>query len=305
MHAGLAQLAEGEATGRISSLIARVKGLVSNREAVKLAAGKQLILARTFFSPAQFSKPENRDIWLQRVRANFGHYRSLYSILFVVVAVYTGACSVHLATHLHSQSTCAFFSSATVLSSPLLLFGLTVLAGAWAYAFVLTSPETPISIAGFELRRRAALTSPHTTAPPSPRRTHRAAPHTSLLGVVAVGRREKLFALAPFSILVVTLCGLINSLIYVIFLTVFLALPHASFHEVAEVSLAPRRQPAHAARELTQCARAAARPHHTRLCRCAARCSCATVCVATVCVAQLDALDTLELEGLQSGMPSV
>jgi len=183
-----------KATGRISSLIARVKGLVSNREAVKLAAGKQLILARTFFSPAQFSKPENRDIWLQRVRANFGHYRSLYSILFVVVAVYT------------------------VLSSPLLLFGLTVLAGAWAYAFVLTSPETPISIAGFELRRR-----------------------------------EKLFALAPFSILVVTLCGLINSLIYVIFLTVFLALPHASFHEVAE----------------------------------------------------LDALDTLELEGLQSGMPSV
>ena len=88
----------------------------------------------------------------------------------------------------------------TVLSSPLLLFGLTILAGAWAYAFVLTSPETPITIAGYELRRR-----------------------------------EKLVALAPFSILVVTMCGLINSLVYVVFLTVLLALPHASFHEAPEM----------------------------------------------------------------------
>ena len=87
-----------------------------------------------------------------------------------------------------------------VLSSPLLLLGLTVLAGAWAYAFVLNAPETPIMVAGVEL-----------------------------------GRKEKLFALAPFSILVVTLCGLINSLIYVLVLSTFLSLPHASFHEVAEL----------------------------------------------------------------------
>ena len=65
------------------------------------------------------------------MRGNFAHYRSLYSILFVVVALYT------------------------VLSSPLLLLGLTIIAGAWAYAFVLNSPETPINIAGVELARRA------------------------------------------------------------------------------------------------------------------------------------------------------
>ena len=106
----------------------------------------------------------------------------------------------------------------TVLSSPLLLLGLCTLAGAWAYAFVLTSPETPITIAGFELRRR-----------------------------------EKLFALIPFTILVVTLCGLINSVVYVLFMTGFLAVPHASFHEVVE----------------------------------------------------LDALDALELEGLQPGVAAV
>ena len=65
-------------------------------------------------------------------------------------------------------------------------------------------------------------------------------------------RREKLLALAPFSILVVVLCGLINSFIYVIFLTVLLSLPHASCHEVVE----------------------------------------------------MDALDALELEGLQSAIPN-
>ena len=106
-------------------------------------------------------------------------------ILFVAVAVYT------------------------VLSSPLLLLGLSLLAGAWAYAFVLTSPETPITIAGFELRRR-----------------------------------EKLFALAPFSILVVTLCGLINSIVWCVVLTVLLALPHASFHEVRQPTQTTNSRPA-------------------------------------------------------------
>ena len=42
----------------------------------------------------------------------------------------------------------------TVLSSPLLLLGLSVLAGAWAYCFILTKPEDPVHIAGYELRRR-------------------------------------------------------------------------------------------------------------------------------------------------------
>lgn len=191
MHPGLQALAEENASGYVKGAVAKVKSLFANREAIQLAAGKQLILARSFFAPTSFSKPLTREEWLGRVRANFAHYRSLYSILFVAVGVYT------------------------VLSSPLLLLGLSVLACAWVYAFVLTAPDTPITIAGVELRRR-----------------------------------EKLFALAPFSILVVTLCGLINSIVYCIFLTVFLALPHASFHTVPE----------------------------------------------------LDALDALELEGLQSGI---
>ena len=63
----------------------------------------------------------------------------------------------------------------------------------------------------------------------------------------------QLFVLAPFSLLVVTLCGLINSLLYVLMLTLFVSVPHAAFHEVVE----------------------------------------------------LDALDALELEGLQSAVPSV
>ena len=48
--------------------------------------------------------------------------------------------------------------------------------------------------------------------------------------------------LIPFSILVVTLCGLINSLVYVLVLASLLIGPHASFHEAAEVS-SPGRSP--------------------------------------------------------------
>ena len=87
-----------------------------------------------------------------------------------------------------------------VLSSPLLLVGLAVLASAWVYCFILTDQDAPLTVAGFELRRR-----------------------------------EKLIALVPFTILVVALCGLINSLIYVIFLSSLCSLPHASFHEVTEL----------------------------------------------------------------------
>ena len=77
MHPGLQSLAEEQSVGRLSSLIAKVKSLASNRDAIRQATGKQLILARSFFSPSTFSKPESRDAWLGRVRGNFGHYRSL------------------------------------------------------------------------------------------------------------------------------------------------------------------------------------------------------------------------------------
>ena len=40
----------------------------------------------------------------------------------------------------------------TVLSSPLLLLGLATIGGAWTYAFVLNAPETPINVAGYEVR---------------------------------------------------------------------------------------------------------------------------------------------------------
>jgi hypothetical protein len=88
----------------------------------------------------------------------------------------------------------------TILSSPQLLIGLLVLAAAWMYCFVLTNQDEALAIGGFELRRR-----------------------------------EKLLVLVPFSILVVTLSGMINSLVYVVILSTLIALPHASFHEPHEL----------------------------------------------------------------------
>ena len=110
MHPGLAALAEDQASSSAGAMLAKLKSLITNREEIRMAIGKQTILARSFFAPTAFSKPESRDIWLQRVRANFAHYRSIYAILFAAVAVYT------------------------VLSSPWLLFGLSVIGGAFAYA---------------------------------------------------------------------------------------------------------------------------------------------------------------------------
>jgi len=156
--------------------------------------GKLVVTGRTFLSPTAFSKPADRTEWVKRLRANLSFFRNIYLLIFLAVLVYT------------------------VLSSPLLLVGLSMLAGAWIYSFILTNQEEALTIGGFEMRRR-----------------------------------EKLIVLIPFSILVVTLCGLINSLIYVLVLASLLIGPHASFHEAAE----------------------------------------------------LDALDALELEGLQSGIPGV
>ena len=110
------------------------------------------------------------------VRSNAGHYKLIYSVVFVSALVYT------------------------ILSSPLLLLGMAATAGAWAYAFVLTSPDTALQVFGFELRRR-----------------------------------EKLIALVPFSVLMVTLTGMINSLLYVLCISSCISLPHASFHEVSEL----------------------------------------------------------------------
>lgn len=181
MHPGLAAFADESAStppaaGLFSKLVTYVKSLLTNRETIKIIFGKTTILARGCMNPRSFSKPENRELWLQRVRTNFSRYRSLYAILFLAVLVYT------------------------VLSSPLLLLGLAMLASAWAYAFVLKKPEDAIEVFGIELRSR-----------------------------------QKLMALAPFTLIIVVFTGMINSLIWVLILTVILALPHASFHEAPEM----------------------------------------------------------------------
>ena len=142
MHAGLAALADesGKPPGAtlFAGLVTKVKAAVTNREAIRLAMGKQVILARSFFDPRTFSKPESREVALARVRANFASYRSLYAVLGLVVLLYT------------------------VLSSPMLLLGLSMLVGAWAFAFVLNAPEDPITVAGASrckhTRQSASLT---------------------------------------------------------------------------------------------------------------------------------------------------
>jgi hypothetical protein len=115
----------------------------------------------------------------------------------------------------------------------------------------------------------------------------------------------QLLALAPFSILVVTLCGLINSLLYVLVVTLFIAVPHASTLPPPPPPPPPRHQP-----PLPPCPRillaAPFRAHPLDL-------------VSLIRppaplprplfagfheVVELDALDALELEGLQSAIPS-
>lgn len=181
MHAGLAEIAgEGSPPGSqtFKVILSTLKAFVGpiNRESVKLQLGKLRVLGRTFFNPRAFSKPADRTEWLSRVRLNASHYWNVYSVLFGGVVVYT------------------------VLSSPWFLLGMAMMAGAWAYAFVVTGPDMPLTVMGFELRRK-----------------------------------EKFLVLGPFSLLVVALCGMINSIIYAVFLAGFISLPHASFHEPAEL----------------------------------------------------------------------
>jgi len=88
----------------------------------------------------------------------------------------------------------------TILSSPLLLLGLALMLAAWLYAFVLNPADATITVCGQELRRR-----------------------------------EKFVLLIPFSLLVVLVTGLINSLFSVLMFSALIAVPHASFHECGEL----------------------------------------------------------------------
>ena len=142
MHPGLAALAGESAaadasTGMLKALLAsgfaRVKAVFASREEAKVMLGKLVVTGRTFLSPTAFSKPADRTEWVKRLRANLSFFRNIYLLIFLAVLVYT------------------------VLSSPLLLVGLSMLAGAWIYSFILTNQEEALTIGGFEMRRREKL----------------------------------------------------------------------------------------------------------------------------------------------------
>ena len=83
----------------------------------------------------------------------------------------------------------------SILASPLLLLGVLLIGGGWGYAFVLNDPQTIITVGSYEL-----------------------------------GRKEKLFALVPGTLLIFLLSGLLTSLIWVAIYSSFLCVPHATFH---------------------------------------------------------------------------
>lgn len=172
----MADSASSGALAVLKSFLAKVKSTLGNREALQHQLTKVRVLSRSFFNPREFSKPENRTEGLRRLQTNIFHYKAIYGIIFLSCLAYT------------------------VLSSPMLLIGVGLLFGIWLYSFVLISPDTPLKVCGFELKRR-----------------------------------EKLVALVPFSLIVVTLTGMINSLFWVFCLSSFVSVPHAVYHEVGEL----------------------------------------------------------------------
>ena len=109
MHPGLASLASDEppAAGAFKSLVASAKRLFANRAAAQLQLGRLTILTRTFLSPTSFSQPADRTEWLQRVRHNVSHYKSVYMIICAAVLVYTGACRAHAFQRTQARPTVA------------------------------------------------------------------------------------------------------------------------------------------------------------------------------------------------------
>jgi len=163
------------APGIFKKVLETARSLLGNKAMLASLLGTIRVLARSAFNPLEFSRPASQAECLQRIRTNGWHFRQLYGIVFVSCLIYT------------------------ILSSPLLLFGMLMLVGAWVYAFVLQAPGATLEVAGFQLKRR-----------------------------------EKLLVLVPFSILVVTLTGMINSLLYVVVLSSIVSGPHAALHIPAE-----------------------------------------------------------------------
>jgi len=176
MAGAMAEGASNGAVAMLKSFVLKAKSSLGNREALSHQLTKVRVLSRSFFNPREFSRPENRTEGLRRLQSNIFHYKAIYSVIFIICLVYT------------------------VLSSPVLLIGVALLFSMWVYSFVLISPDTPLTVCGFELKRR-----------------------------------EKLVALVPVSLLVVTLTGMINSIVWVCCLSSCVSVPHAVCHEVGEL----------------------------------------------------------------------
>ena len=124
--------------GVVKALLGRLKAGLSNREALQLQFVKVRVLSRSFFNPREFSKPPDRATCINRMQTNAAHYKAIYGLVLLTCLVYT------------------------ILSSPMLLFGLALLLGVWSYAFVLNAADTPITLFGYEMKRRPDPASPRT-----------------------------------------------------------------------------------------------------------------------------------------------
>lgn len=69
---------------------------------------RTLVLGRSFLNPLKFSRPADQGEALMRCRANWSTYKMFYGSIYALVLVYT------------------------ILSSPLLLLGLSIIGGSWA-----------------------------------------------------------------------------------------------------------------------------------------------------------------------------
>jgi uncharacterized membrane protein YgcG len=187
----------------MSSIVAHARGFL-------MGLGTHALLARAFISPTQFSKPADLAECLRRVRYNLSHFRYHYGMIYVFVLVWT------------------------ILSSPQLLIGLLVLAAAWMYCFVLTNHYDAMAVTTRAVAVMAVAVMPVAVAVKAVTVTP---VDTAVMALaLAIGCFELsvqvyvVLVLVPYSIFIVTLPGMFNSLVFAVILSTLIALPHASFH---------------------------------------------------------------------------
>mgnify|MGYP001984388990 FL=1 len=143
---------------------------------LRATVARARVLSRSFLDPRAFSKPESWQEALARARHNAYQYYIFYAAAVLAVLLYT------------------------ILSSPWLIVGVSLLSGAWFYSFVVLGADAPLVACGMKLERR-----------------------------------EKLLVLVPFSALVVAITGLIGSLLWAIIASFVVTIPHATMHQVTEL----------------------------------------------------------------------